>query len=84
MGKVFENLLASYNEDTRTTARKALGAFYTPREIVSYMVDEALKTYLGSQVPRCKGTLEELFSNKAPLTDLWLDSRDAIIAAMGE
>ena len=43
LGKVFENLLASYNEDTRTTARKALGAFYTPREIVSYMVDEALK-----------------------------------------
>ncbi|MCI0539938.1 MAG: hypothetical protein L0Z50_32435 [Verrucomicrobiales bacterium] len=46
LGKVFENLLASYNEDTRTTARKALGAFYTPREIVSYMVDEALIAYL--------------------------------------
>ena len=42
LGKVFENLLASYNEDTKTTARKALGAFYTPRELVSYMVDEAL------------------------------------------
>ena len=46
LGKVFENLLASYNEDTRTTARKALGAFYTPREIVDYMVDESLKAYL--------------------------------------
>jgi hypothetical protein len=46
LGKVFENLLASYNEDTRTTARKALGAFYTPREVVSYMVDEALMAYL--------------------------------------
>ena len=31
------------------------GSFYTPREIVSYMVDEALKSYLASQVPRCKG-----------------------------
>ncbi len=50
LGKVFENLLASYNEDTRTTARKALGAFYTPREIVSYMVDEALKSYLKTSV----------------------------------
>lgn len=50
LGKVFENLLASYNEDTRTTARKALGAFYTPREIVSYMVDEALKSYLQTQM----------------------------------
>jgi hypothetical protein len=46
LGKVFENLLASYNEDTRTTARKATGSFYTPREIVSYMVDEALRAYL--------------------------------------
>lgn len=46
LGKVFENLLASYNEDTKTTARKALGAFYTPREIVSYMVDESLIAYL--------------------------------------
>ena len=58
LGKVFENLLASYNEDTRTTARKALGAFYTPREIVTYMVDEALNRYLASQVPRCKGASE--------------------------
>jgi type I restriction-modification system DNA methylase subunit len=46
LGKVFENLLASYNEDTRTTARKATGSFYTPREIVSYMVDETLIAYL--------------------------------------
>jgi hypothetical protein len=42
LGKVFENLLASYNADTRTTARKKSGSFYTPREVVDYMVDEAL------------------------------------------
>jgi adenine-specific DNA-methyltransferase len=48
LGKVFENLLASYNEDTRTTARKATGSYYTPREIVGYMVDEALIAYLKS------------------------------------
>lgn len=42
LGKVFENLLASYNPDTRTTARKQSGSFYTPREVVDYMVDEAL------------------------------------------
>lgn len=46
LGKVFENLLASYNPETRDTARKALGAFYTPREVVSFMVDEALIAYL--------------------------------------
>lgn len=40
LGKVFENLLASYNEDTKSTARKQSGSFYTPREVVNYMVDE--------------------------------------------
>ncbi|WP_377478668.1 MAG: TaqI-like C-terminal specificity domain-containing protein [Microcoleus anatoxicus] len=42
LGKVFENLLAAYNPETNTTARKQTGSFYTPREIVDYMVDEAL------------------------------------------
>lgn len=46
LGKVFENLLASYNPETKTTARKQTGSFYTPREIVQYMVDESLVEYL--------------------------------------
>jgi very-short-patch-repair endonuclease len=46
LGKVFENLLANYNPETRTTARKQTGSFYTPREIVNYMVDESLIAYL--------------------------------------
>jgi hypothetical protein len=46
LGRVFENLLASYNPETKTTARKQTGSFYTPREIVNYMVDESLKAYL--------------------------------------
>jgi len=46
LGKVFENLLASYNPETKTTARKQTGSFYTPRTIVNYMVDESLKAYL--------------------------------------
>ncbi len=83
LGKVFENLLASYNEDTRTTARKALGAFYTPREIVTYMVDESLKSYLTSQVPKCKGALEDLFSNKATLKEIQPATRAALIDAIG-
>jgi len=45
LGRVFENLLASYNPETKTTARKQTGSFYTPREIVNYMVDESLKAY---------------------------------------
>ncbi|MPM32367.1 hypothetical protein SDC9_78929 [bioreactor metagenome] len=50
LGKVFENLLASYNPETKTTARKQTGSFYTPREIVQYMVDESLIAYLKQSV----------------------------------
>ena len=50
LGKVFENLLASYNEETRTTARKQTGSFYTPRPIVAYMVDESLKAHFTQKV----------------------------------
>lgn len=50
LGRVFENLLASYNPETQTTARKQTGSFYTPREIVNYMVDESLKAYLGQKL----------------------------------
>ncbi len=46
LGRVFESLLASYNPETKVTARKQTGSFYTPREIVDYMVDESLKSYL--------------------------------------
>ena len=46
LGKVFENLLASYNPETQTSARKQTGSFYTPREIVQYMVDESLVAHL--------------------------------------
>ena len=46
LGKVFENLLASYNPETKDTARKQTGSFYTPRAVVSFMVDEALLAYL--------------------------------------
>jgi hypothetical protein len=50
LGKVFENLLASYNPETKTTARKQTGSFYTPREIVNYMVDESLIAYLKNKL----------------------------------
>lgn len=48
LGRIFENLLASQNEETEKLAnqRKAFGAFYTPREIVDYMVIESLRAFL--------------------------------------
>ena len=47
LGKVFENLLGAYNPETKETARNQSGSFYTPREIVNYMVDESLIAFLG-------------------------------------
>ena len=47
LGRVFENLLGAYNPETKETARNQSGSFYTPREIVNYMVDESLVAYLG-------------------------------------
>ena len=50
LGKVFENLLAAYNPETRDTARKQTGSYYTPRAVVDYMVDEALIASLSESV----------------------------------
>lgn len=52
LGRVFENLLASIVDETASIAneRKNKGAFYTPREIVSYMCKETLCQYLKNVV----------------------------------
>lgn len=52
LGRIFENLLAEVNEVTGEQARKAKGAFYTPRQIVDYMCKEALKSYLSSKLSK--------------------------------
>jgi len=57
LGKVFENLLASYNPETGSTARKQTGSFYTPREIVNYMVDESLIAYLQTKLASSSDTI---------------------------
>ena len=69
LGKVFENLLGAFNPETKETARKATGSFYTPREIVDYMVEESLKGHLRGRlagVPDLEAKLDDLFDrNKA-------------------
>ena len=60
LGRAFENLLASYNPETRDTARKATGSYYTPRRVVEYMVDEALVAYLRDHVAPHDGDREGL------------------------
>ncbi|MFM6113142.1 MAG: Eco57I restriction-modification methylase domain-containing protein, partial [Sphaerospermopsis kisseleviana] len=67
LGKVFENLLAEYNPETETTARKQTGSFYTPREIVNYMVDESLIAYLQNAVLSQGSSYIEVGSNQTNL-----------------
>ncbi len=55
LGKVFENLLAAYNPETRETARKQTGSYYTPRAVVDYMVDEALVASLAQNAKPADG-----------------------------
>lgn len=50
LGRIFENLLAEMTEETGEQARKAKGAFYTPREIVDYMCRESLREYLKTKI----------------------------------
>lgn len=95
LGRIFENLLAEMTEETGEQARKAKGAFYTPREIVDYMCRESLREYLKTKIP------EDEFRDKrfaqlidAPDKDFqdqdhnwrrdWKPYKDAIIEALDE
>ena len=83
LGKVFENLLASYNPETKTTARKQTGSFYTPREIVQYMVDESIIAHLNKTVGK---DLEPEYRKLVSYTDeplsLTEGQKSAIISAL--
>lgn len=83
LGKVFENLLASFNPETQTTARKQTGSFYTPREIVQYMVDESLVAHLKRTVSE---ELEPQFRQLLQYTDeevtLTAEQRKAIMQSL--
>ncbi len=77
LGKVFENLLGCYNEETRQMARNSTGSFYTPREIVNYMVKVSLKSYLklaligrAVTIAPQSAEIEALVDDTAELADL--------------
>ena len=65
LGNVFENLLGAFNPETQESARKQSGSFYTPKEVVNYMVDESLKAYLHNQLPAFSAeSIETLFEER--------------------
>lgn len=52
LGRIFESLLAEQvDEETGGVKRKATGAFYTPREIVTYMCERTIIEFLKKKVP---------------------------------
>ncbi|MGD0281432.1 MAG: N-6 DNA methylase [Dissulfurispiraceae bacterium] len=70
LGRIFENLLAEQNPETGESARKATGSYYTPREIVDFMVEESLIAYLkGSTGEKDEAPLYPLSKTIQPLPD---------------
>lgn len=57
LGKVFENLLEE-------NLRKGTGSYYTPREIVQYMVQESLKSYLVEQTGFKLDKIDSVFNEE--------------------
>jgi adenine-specific DNA-methyltransferase len=62
LGRIFENLLAEINPETGSSERKRTGSFYTPRQIVEYMVDQSLIEYFKTKTNIEENKLQALVS----------------------
>ena len=82
LGTIFENLLAEIDPETEKTARKSTGSFYTPREIVDFMTEEALITYLNDKTKIKEDKLKNIFiENNLELVDLTENEKSNLIDA---
>lgn len=85
LGRIFENLLAEINPETGSSERKRTGSYYTPRQIVEYMIDRSLVEYIKTKSSINEEKLEALVSydlsddSENPLT---LPERRSIINAI--
>ena len=95
LGRVFENLLAAYNPETREPARKATGSYYTPRQVVDYMVREALAETLAAKSDPADGDvkfwrerIDYLLDHSDAMDDadeLFVDAeRNALVSAIAD
>lgn len=94
LGRVFESLLASQVDGTGEQARKAKGAFYTPRELVSHMCREAIRAFLENQNngdPRIPNAIVKLLDTSDQewaiagtnsLRDIKPEIRDGVVALL--
>ena len=93
LGLVFENLLASYNPETRDSARKTTGSYYTPRRVVDYMVRKTLVDVLAKKIrPTVEGDgfwrarLSYLFDHSVAMDDaddfFEVEEKEGIVAGI--
>lgn len=64
LGKIFESLILQLEKDPDKDLRKLTGSFYTPRPIVHFMCQEALKEYLITQLVGNDVTKAEMVRKK--------------------
>lgn len=84
LGLVFENLLASYNPETESTARKESGSFYTPRSVVDFMVEESLIHFTQQKTELDITQLRQLFKSNDDQPFDKLYERKRIVKALSE
>lgn len=70
LGKIFESLILQLEKDPDTDLRKLTGSYYTPRPIVHFMCQEALKEYV----------VTELVGNESPKTDPVRQKLDTLLS----
>lgn len=86
LGRIFENLLAEQNPETGDSARKATGSFYTPREIVDYMVEQSVAEFLKTALLLDEGMNGEVedFVHTQILPDALAKHEEQISAALSK
>ncbi|PMP76176.1 MAG: type II restriction endonuclease, partial [Sulfurihydrogenibium sp.] len=62
LGHIFESLLATISPDTGETVRKITGSYYTPKEIVDFMVEESVLEYLKTNTNITEDKLRQIVS----------------------
>ncbi len=82
LGRIFENLLAEINPQTEKSAKKATGSYYTPREIVDYMVDESIKHYLLDKTEINEDLINNILSYNQDAPKLTENERIKIVDAI--
>lgn len=87
LGRIFENLLARINPETGESVRRSTGSFYTPREIVEFMVSKSIQEYLQKFTNIKREKLEALISTNS-LDDLIFplsaDEKELVVTALSK